>query len=355
MGTGDPADPRRDLAGAIHDVSNALTVVLGWIGEARAPGASRDSVAHALGIVERRARAARDLARRAIGVHVALPDENCLLDVVLAETLDALAVEAERSGVRLHRSNGGDRVCVPAGSDLSEIVTNLVMNALAQSPPGGVVTVTVGKSSHGVHVDVEDDGPGVPTEQRSTLFDGHTTRADGAGIGLRHARAMARSSGGDLDLIPRPRGALFRITWPHVGAPASAPPSATRVRTLEGMRVLLVEDDIDVTMLLETALGARGAHVVIARDAAELTEAVTGGQHDAALIDLSPIAHDVDGAIAALRARSPGISIVFITGSAERLPGIGSDAAGRSVCWVRKPFDVAEVVAALSDAKKKAK
>src|ERR1700722_11637231 len=49
-------DPRRDVTGALHDVSNALTVMLGWLGEARAAGASREAIDDALRIVEQRAR-----------------------------------------------------------------------------------------------------------------------------------------------------------------------------------------------------------------------------------------------------------------------------------------------------------
>jgi hypothetical protein len=41
----DPSDPHKDLAGVLHDVSNALTFLLGWVGEARSPAATPDAVA----------------------------------------------------------------------------------------------------------------------------------------------------------------------------------------------------------------------------------------------------------------------------------------------------------------------
>jgi CheY-like chemotaxis protein len=103
-----------------------------------------------------------------------------------------------------------------------------------------------------------------------------------------------------------------------------------------------------VTLLLGTALGARGAIVTVARDRAELTRALAAGQHDAALIDLSPIASDVRGAVDALRKSSPTAALVFISGSSVGLP----DAfAGEGVVWVRKPFEVAEIVAAVLQAR----
>jgi CheY-like chemotaxis protein len=134
------------------------------------------------------------------------------------------------------------------------------------------------------------------------------------------------------------------LTWPRGEALARSTSTGFVVPLLQGTRVLVVEDDEHVTLLLETALGARGAIVTIARTAAELTQALKDGQHDAALIDLSPIATDVNGAVAALRERSPKAALVFISGSAVGLPGV---LAAESVRWVRKPFEVNELVTAL--------
>ena len=63
-------DPKRAALGALHEVSNALTVLLGWVAEAREPDATPEEVERALRIIEQRGRAARDLARRAIGAKV---------------------------------------------------------------------------------------------------------------------------------------------------------------------------------------------------------------------------------------------------------------------------------------------
>ena len=95
------------------------------------------------------------------------------------------------------------------------------------------------------------------------------------------------------------------------------------------------------------ALEARGAHVVVARNAEELASAAAE-EHDAALVDLSPIAGDVSGALEALRRGSPGLALVFISGSAAGLPE-GLEVG--VVSWVRKPFEVAEIVAALVESR----
>jgi ActR/RegA family two-component response regulator len=195
---------------------------------------------------------------------------------------------------------------------------------------------------------VRDEGPGVPLAEAEAVFSGSTRRQGGAGVGLKHARAVARAAGGDLELAPPVPGggAIFRMRWPRAKPPA-APLSAPRAAVLAGTRVLVLEDDADVATLLESALGARGAQVVIARNVEELALRA-GDDHDAALIDLSPIAADVKGALATLQRGSPDAVLVLISGSAVGVPE-GLDM--RHIRWVRKPFEIAEIVAALLGAR----
>jgi CheY-like chemotaxis protein len=341
-----PGDPHRDVTGALHDVSNALTVLLGWVAEARAGRAAGEQLDRALAIIERRARTARDLARRAIGAQAALDDHEEALDAIVADVVEALSVEAQRADVHLDVARRCPGVRVPLAGDFAQVLTNVLLNAIAWAPSGTRVTVEVTADVSGTWIAVQDEGPGVTSSQIGRLFEGVSTRQGGAGVGLKHARAIARAAGGDLELMTGTAGpgARFRLRWPPAELPP-APLSAARAAVLAGTRVLVVEDDVDVATLLESALGARGAHVVVARTAAELAERALE-EHDAALVDLSPIADDVRGAVKALRRGSPDAVLVFISGSAVGLP---HELEGETIRWVRKPFEVAEIVAAIVD------
>ncbi len=266
------ADPHRDVTGALHDVSNELTVMLGWIGEARAAGVTREAMEDALRIIEQRARAARDLARRAIGAPPGGTEEEPLGPLV-AQALRALAVEAQRAGVRLTdhglRGEAAARTArVSGAADVSQVITNLVLNALAYAPRGSEVAVSIAAGEAQVTIDVVDQGPGVSNARRDSIFHGDSARIGGSGVGLRHARAMARSVGGDLELLSTPGtpGAHFQLTWPRADAIPPVPRSVPRMKIFEGTRILVVEDDAHVTQLLEAALTARGASVTIARE-----------------------------------------------------------------------------------------
>ena len=342
-------DPKRDALGALHEVSNALTVLLGWVAEARDPSAAPEDVKHALRIVEQRARAARDLSRRAIGAKVP-PPGDAEVDALLAEVVESLRLESERVQVKIARSGEARGCRIPLGEDLAQIVTNLALNAFAFAPKGSELRIIVSIAPREVTVDVQDEGPGIGGERTFTVFEGDTTRTGGAGVGLRHARAMARAAGGDLQLLEQlasddaKKGATFRVSWPrdvptNVGEPRASRP---KLQILAGTRILIVEDDRDVTTLLESALEARGAEVTIAHTAEELAARIES-DHTAVLVDLSPIANDVSGALEMVKRQAKDAAIVFITGSAEALPEGMEDAA-----WVRKPFEVGELVTILS-------
>lgn len=337
------ADPR-DLAGVLHDVSNALTVMLGWIEQARSEGARPEAIAYALTIVEQRARIARDLARQGIGGPRV--DEQRALAEVVGEVVASLEVEASQRSVKVVFDGERALARVAGALDLAQVITNLIMNACAHAPPHSTITVHASQDDTSCTISVTDEGPGVAPERRESIFQGDSRRPGGTGIGLRHSRKIARGRGGDVELVGGSggKGAHMRVTWPRVDAVPRPPTPSSRVTELDGVRVLVVEDDLAVTQLLDTVLDARGAKVTIATSQVELNAALAKGPYDAALIDLSPIAHDPAGEIAALRVSSPDVSVVLISGSADALPpAVSSDA----IELVRKPFEVREVVAAL--------
>jgi CheY-like chemotaxis protein len=338
-----PLDPHQDVTGALHDVSNALTVLLGWVAEARSGRPPPDQLDRALAIVEHCARGARDTARRAIGAQGPIDEREDALDAIVEAAVEALAVEAQRAGIALVVAARSPMVRLPLAADASQVLTNVLLNALGWGPRGSRVVVECAVEGGMTTTTVRDEGPGVPLADAEVVFSGASRRQGGAGVGLKHARAVARAAGGDLELAPTAgSGATFRMRWPRAKPPA-APLSAPRAAVLAGTRVLVLEDDADVATLLESALGARGAHVVVARNVAELAERA-GDDHDAALIDLSPIADDVQGALATLQRGSPDALLVLISGSAIGLPeGLDME----HIRWVRKPFEIAEIVAAL--------
>lgn len=362
----------QELAIALHEVSNALTVIVGCI--ERAQGEQGPELSRALGVAASRARDARRLIRRAIGAE-GRPAEDGeassrpmgeparALGDVIDDAVTGLIPEARRSAIALRAAidPAVARASVRNGAAVVQILTNLLLNAVALSPRGSAVRVDARRDGDAVIVGVADQGPGVPPSRRATLLSsGVSTRPGGAGIGLRHSAALASAAGGALALVPSDEGARFELRWPiDVAAPGDSASSDAEVddeppvprsmtspvsgAVLDGIRILVVEDDDAVVDLLDTALTARGASIVSVQSAVELPGALASGPFQAALLDISPIEQDVLGTVSAVRSANPDARLVVMSGSAGAAPL----PANSGVSWVRKPFEIREIVEAL--------
>jgi two-component system nitrogen regulation sensor histidine kinase NtrY len=103
---------------------------------------------------------------------------------------------------------------------LRQVLVNLCDNSsLAVGDRGGTVTLTVGADTRHVHLEVADDGPGVPESIRRRIFEPYTTTrtvGEGMGLGLAISRKILLDHGGDLDLLDSgSTGAIFRLTFPR--------------------------------------------------------------------------------------------------------------------------------------------
>lgn len=336
--------PDLDLAGTLHEVSNALTVVLGWVAEARdklPPGEVRD----ALEIAYSHAHRGHAAARRAIDGRVECDASVRSSESLVNDAVSAAAREAEKRRVILRHDEAERDECVDNPDAVLQILVNLLLNAVAFSPDGGVVCIS-GQSTPGYIVfRVADEGPGVPEGQRSSLFTrGQSLRPGGAGIGLSYSHALADKHGGSLRLLPSRRGAVFELSWPVSEAPSRTSQRVPPASALNGLKVLVLEDDAAVMAMIQMGLAARGIEVIPAGDLRELTLLVEQGTaYDAAFVDLSPIVDDPTGALELVRRGRIDVPVILISGSA-----IPPQAQLEYSSWVHKPFEVGELCRALS-------
>ena len=215
-----------------------------------------------------------------------------------------------------------------------QIILNLVLNAagaIARTGRPGVVAVRPDADETHIYMDVADDGPGVPERLRDRVFSPFfTSRPDGTGLGLAVSRALAEAHGGGLTLRETAVGATFRLSLPRASSPERSPGSGPR-------RVLVVEDNAVVAILVEEILTGAGYEVVMASSLAEARAAVAA---DLLLCDVDlPDGTGVDLAV------ELGVPAVMMSGSPlnradrARLP----PTAG----FVQKPFDVATLLGAI--------
>ena len=341
------APSQADLAGALHEVSNALTVVLGWL-DAAQPRIQDPSVREAVEVARAHADLGHRLAREAIGAEVP-PEIERQVAAVARDAVLGVMQEANRAGVTVQFDEASlGNSLLRDGASALQILVNLLLNAIVFSPRGGMVTLAAQQRDDAVEFRIADQGPGIPADRVDLILSGSpSTRRGGAGIGLTHSAELASERGGRLRLVDPGPGAVFELTWPIIedrSGPYERPEPPADF--LVGTRVLLVEDDANVLSLVEMTLEARGVQVVSVTSPEDLAELLANGQtFDAAFIDFSPFEEEAAQPVLETLTRSvTGKGIILISGLVRPVPPV---IEAKLAQWVRKPFEMNELVAAL--------
>lgn len=216
----------RFIQDASHELRNPLSVVranleLALDAPDDDPAEVRRSIAVAARAADRISHLVDDLLDTARAEAPA--NERCEVDVgdLVAEAVSDFAAPASARGLRLiARCEDGVTVRADVAA-LRRAVANLVANAVRLAPEGSTVEVAGGRDGSWVVVAVRDEGPGIPAEQRSLVFErfwrGDQGRADGrgSGLGLAIVRQIAQRHGGEVTLDSEVgRGSRFEIRLP---------------------------------------------------------------------------------------------------------------------------------------------
>lgn len=209
-------------AGTVHDLNNALTVIMGQCELMLAEGpdsATRESAA----IISRAAETTLSLTDLLLGVARGqeVAKKRFDLNQLVHEIVQLLYRQFERKKVTLIEELQADlpRVEVHAGQ-LQQLLLNLLQNsrdAILSRREGGVVRVKTTAAVGWVKLEVEDDGPGIPEALRDRIFDPFFTtkeKGKGTGLGLSVCRSIAREHGGRLRLTPRSVGTCMVLELP---------------------------------------------------------------------------------------------------------------------------------------------
>lgn len=333
-----------------HELRTPLNAIMSWahvLQQQRQP----DVMARGLAAIERNvAIQARmisdilDMSRLNLGK---LPLSRQWVDVggVIAAAVSALQPSLQNTGHHLRLDLQGEAALLHADSGrLQQVLWNLLGNAAKFSPAGSEIVLRLRAGPGGVHIDVQDQGQGIAPDflpyvfERFSQNDATTNRQHGGlGLGLAIVKNLVELHGGHVAVSSDGlgRGACFQIWLP--GGEADSAPAELGAATslgelgdefevsLQGLQVLLVDDDAEAGTMLAMILGERGARLQHEQSVEAALEALdTPGpqRFDLLISDIGMPGRDGYDLIRELRARE---------GGASRLPAIALTAFSRDL------------------------
>jgi PAS domain S-box-containing protein len=366
------------LATVSHELRAPLSPILTWARMLRSDRLNPTQSAKAVEVIERNARLQAKLVEDLLDVarivegKVRLQVRPVSLSEVVENAVETARPAAEAKEVRLQLVLDSTVTLSGDAERLQQVVWNLLSNAVKFTPRGGRVHVVLERVDSHVEIAVSDTGAGIAPEQLSRLFerfwqaDSSTTRAHGGlGIGLAIVRHLTELHGGTVT-VESPgagRGSTFTVKLPLAPMIRTAGEQIRRHPTvhdestvpnsrLDGVRVLLVDDEPDSNEAMRVLLDHCGAEVRVAGSAAHAYEILSRWKPDVLVTDIAMPGEDGYSLLARIRsgldglAEIPAIGLTAFASPDDRARVL---AAGFRL-HLAKPVDPRELTAAIASA-----
>jgi signal transduction histidine kinase/ActR/RegA family two-component response regulator len=343
-----------------HELRNPLAPILTAVELlARHPAAAREQ-----NVIERHTRhLARvvddllDISRVTHG-HVELQSEPVALASALEQAAEMAGPLVQRNRHALQVASAEDVTLQGDPVRLAQIFGNLLSNAAKFTPAGGKIDLLVERAAGRVRVTVRDTGIGIDRDQLGRIFEPFVQAdrergalAGGLGLGLAIVKNLVERHQGTISAHSEGRGlgAAFTVELPTVARPES-PPDPVRPYSpvaRAGVRVLVVDDNVDIAELLSEALQDEGFQTAVAHDGHGALERWRSFTPHAAVLDVG--LPDLDGyeLARALRAEhGASATLIAATGYGQPKDRVLAADAGFD-CHFVKPVSVQDLVLVL--------
>ncbi len=297
------------LAVLSHELRTPLNAILGWAQLLKAGDLDQEKSEKAVEIILRNVQAQTQIfadildVSRIVSGKIQLELRDVDMHALVEAVRDGLRPAAESRGVVLELT--AEVVTRPVLGDpvrLQEIVWNILSNAIKFSPAGkGRVEIRIHRTGEELEINVQDNGPGIPPDflphvfERFRQADSSTTRRHGGlGLGLAIVRHLVELHRGKVSVRNRTdgTGAIFSVLLPlSPGGRMPAPVDASAQEEaatdpLQGVRVLVVDDETDARDLIRVLLERWGATVIPAASAREALLEIQRAPPDVVITDI---------------------------------------------------------------------
>jgi hypothetical protein len=324
------------LANMSHEIRTPLNAILGFVDLLKDTSLTARERLQYLGIIERTGFNLATIINDILDISkveagkLEIEATTGSLTQLINDLRFLLGLRCEEKGIylRFHHDGLPEHIATDLNR-YKQILFNVIGNAIKFTKDGGV-TVSFGIRDEILYCTVDDTGIGVLPENRDKLFRTFSQvdpsirkEFGGTGLGLILSKRLAGMLGGDVRLeesLPG-RGSRFVVTIAYkAGAPISRKPirSSRTTRSLDGKRILLVEDSVDNQILAQQYLLREGAEVDIANHGVEALANMDRTSYDLVLMDMQMPIMDGYTATHQLRERGCRTPIIALTAHAMK-------------------------------------
>ncbi len=302
-----------------------------------------------------------DISRIEAG-RLSISKESVKVGEVISEVVAIVQpLAAKRSITILDHASGLNTYILADRQRLSQVLINLVSNAIKYNIEAGQVIIEVENRESLLRLLVADTGPGIPLEKQSKMFTpferlgAEDTTIEGTGLGLSVSKNLVEAMGGEIGLLPTTKGACFYVDFPITASPLERLDESALEEMIapEGeagpITVLLVEDNEANVRLVESILYIRpNCKLMVATLGQDALDLAREYHPDLVLLDLN--LPDMDGlkVLSELKLDKRTVDIPVAMISADVNPGMVERVkqAG-AIQYLTKPFDISAFLALL--------
>jgi PAS domain S-box-containing protein len=365
------------LAMVSHELRTPLNAILGWTVMLRSPD-SEKNLDRGLAVIERNARAQAKLIEDVLDVSRIISGKLALnlgptsVADAISASIETVTPAAEAKGITIDASLPTDALVIVADAQrVQQVVWNLLSNAVKFTPKGGRVGVDAKLEGSEVLIEVKDTGEGIRADALGYVFepfhqaDASTTRRHGGlGLGLAIVKQLVTAHGGTVSARSKGpgEGATFRVALPARSAtPAIGRPTSpdddpaskdAGLPRIDGLRVLVVDDEEDALALVSQVLAAHGAEVHAVASAREALDKVGSLLPDVIVSDIGLPEEDGYSLIRKIRSlpteRGGKTPAVALTAYAREEDADRAFAAGYQI-HVAKPVEPTELATVVAN------
>jgi CheY-like chemotaxis protein len=270
--------------------------------------------------------------------------------------------QTQRKGIRVELTKKLGKIPRILGnpSELREVMTNIVFNAVDAMPDGGEITITTAiQAEDWVEIRIADTGIGMTEEVRKRVFDPFFTTkgVTNTGLGMSVSYGIVKRHGGEILIESEPgKGTTFIVHLPtgymnEIPDEKAVRPVPVTPLTVEagGARILVIDDEDSVRKILYQMLKAKGYQVVVASSGEEGIERFREESFDLVFTDLGMPKMSGWEVARVLKGIDPKVPVALITGWGVELNKDKMKESGIDLV-VSKPFNFDQVVRLVSEA-----